>query len=305
LAVSESKVFAYAVASTSKLAFETRSTLEKLPADAYSTLKELISSDKNRRALLLEKLSEIHAEGWHRSIRLDKAGTIIPYAALNGGGYTLEALLGIIPNGRSAPDFDGWEVKAYGDSRITLMTPEPDGGFYGEFGVSAFLRKFGSSKPNDVIYFTGQHKVGIASVSSKHTLSICGFDAITSKIIDLEGGIKLTSPGGETSAMWTFKRLIEHWGRKHAAAAYIPYSKSEDLPRKYKYNSPIIMGEGTEFEMFLASLNQGSIIYDPAPKLEAASTSKPRSKARSQFRIGVKNLKHLYRKLEQVDLKKD
>jgi MvaI/BcnI restriction endonuclease family len=65
------------------------------------------------------------------------------------------------------------------------------------------------------------------------------------------------------------------------------------------------MGEGPEFEMFLASLNQGLIIYDPAPKLEAASTSKPRSKARSQFRIGVKNLKNLYRKLEQVDLKKE
>jgi hypothetical protein len=33
------------------------------------------------------------------------------------------------------PDFLGWEMKAYSGDRITLMTPELDGGMYGENGV--------------------------------------------------------------------------------------------------------------------------------------------------------------------------
>jgi MvaI/BcnI restriction endonuclease family len=303
LAVSDEKVFAYATAASTALANETLALLETRPAPNNGTLRELAIANTNSRSLLLRTLNEIHAAGWHTSRRLDKTGKTIEYSALNGGGYTLEALLGIIPNGRSAPDFDGWEIKAYGDSRVTLMTPEPDGGFYGENGVSAFLRKFGKARADDVLYFTGQHKIGIASRSSQHTLNIDGFNPSTVKIVNLDGGITLTSPDGEISAMWTFKRLIEQWGKKHAAAAYIPYSKSEGLPRSYKYNSPILLGEGTEFEMFLRSLNDGLVIYDPAPKLESASTGKPRSKARSQFRIGVKNLNSLYRTLEAVELK--
>jgi hypothetical protein len=34
--------------------------------------------------------------------------------APNCGGYTLEAELGITPNGYSEPDFLGWEVKQFG-----------------------------------------------------------------------------------------------------------------------------------------------------------------------------------------------
>ena len=52
---------------------------------------------------------------------------------------TLEAELGITPNGYAEPDFMGWEVKQYGvtdfiairpRSPVTLMTPEPTGGIY-------------------------------------------------------------------------------------------------------------------------------------------------------------------------------
>jgi hypothetical protein len=52
-------------------------------------------------------------------------------------------MLGISPNGRSEPDYLGWELKAYSGSRITLMTPEPNGGLYGEKGVAEFLRTYG------------------------------------------------------------------------------------------------------------------------------------------------------------------
>ncbi len=36
-------------------------------------------------------------------------GSITPYLARNGGGYTLEAELGILPNSYSEPDLLGWE----------------------------------------------------------------------------------------------------------------------------------------------------------------------------------------------------
>ena len=61
-----------------------------------------------------------------------------PYRAPNGGGYTLEAMLGITPNGFAEPDFMGWEVKQYSVNNfekfvaktpVTIFTPEPTGGF--------------------------------------------------------------------------------------------------------------------------------------------------------------------------------
>ena len=113
---------------------------------------------KDSKIVLLEKLAEIRDFGWQQSVKLSKAGELKPYQAKNGGGYTLEALLGIIPNGRSEPDFMGWEIKGYSSDRVTLMTPEPTGGIYRENGVEVFVRKFGKPTGNDTLYFTGLHK---------------------------------------------------------------------------------------------------------------------------------------------------
>ena len=83
---------------------------------------------------------------------MSRAGVPEPYSARNGGGYTLEAELGILPNGYAEPDFMGWEVKQYGvrdferytaKSPVTLMTPEPTGGVYRDGGLEVFLRRFG------------------------------------------------------------------------------------------------------------------------------------------------------------------
>ena len=63
----------------------------------------------------------------------------------------MEAELGIPKNSATEPDFLGWEVKQHNVANfdrveagtITLMTPEPSGGFYKERGPEAFIRKFG------------------------------------------------------------------------------------------------------------------------------------------------------------------
>ena len=59
-----------------------------------------------------------------------------PYYAKNGGGYTLEALLGIPKNSNSVPDKYGFELKSFTANRITLMTPEPDFGYRHEEGLT-------------------------------------------------------------------------------------------------------------------------------------------------------------------------
>ncbi len=98
--------------------------------------------------------------------KLGRNGLKEPYSARNGGGYTLEAELGIRPNGDAEPDFMGWEVKQYGvanfikfapKSPVTLMTPEPTGGIYRDAGVTAFyLKRFGypdkGGKPDRINY---------------------------------------------------------------------------------------------------------------------------------------------------------
>lgn len=299
--VSADKVFVHLVLPETGIAREIqqKETKDDLHGGVFRQIA--YAKEKNSREKLLSRLREIHQAGWHVSMRLDRNGKRIPYVARNGGGYTLEALLGVIPNGRSAPDFEGWEIKAYSGGRITLMTPEPDAGFYGEYGVEAFLRKYGKQTREDTIYFTGIHKAGIRSASG-HLLTTEGFDKSSGKIVNVSGGIRLLDENQDISAEWTFGRLISQWAKKHAAAAYVPYEREEGESILYRYNSPVLLGEGTEFELFLRAMMSGAVVYDPAPKLTGVGAAKTQVKARSQFRIGLANIGKLYKKIESVEL---
>jgi hypothetical protein len=243
---------------------------------------------------LLAALSEIKNKGWTPSVKMGKDGVIAPYRAKNGGGYTLEALLGVKPNAVAGPDFLGWEIKAYSTDKVTLMTPEPDGGFYGEHGVEAFLRKYGYMRDDDTMYFTGVHKVGQKQTKTEQTLELVGFDSASGKINNIDGGITMLDANGEPSAIWTYRDLIGHWGKKHANAAYVPYELRVEPTIDYKYSPPALLGVGTDFTKYLLAMDKGLVNYDPGPKLMNASTNKSKVKARSQFRISVKNLPALY-----------
>lgn len=261
-----------------------------------------LSGKTNTKAELLKTLSEIRSAGWHVSCKMNNRGEVVPYAAQNGGGYTLEALLGIKPNAAAAPDFLGWEIKAYGSSKVTLMTPEPDTGFYAEQGVKAFVRRYGHDAGNDVLYFTGTHRVGQLCAGSGQTLTVIGFDHLTKKIVDVRGGIYLIDQTGNVSAGWSFEGLIAHWSKKHAAAAYIPYEKQRATPPEYQYKSPVLLGEGTEFPLYLAALQSGLIVYDPGSKVTNASSANAKVKPRSQFRVAVGKLSVLYKKFGPVEI---
>ncbi len=181
---------------------------------------------------LLQELRRINLQNWIESKRLNSDGTARKYTAQNGGGYTLEAELGITPNGYSDPDYLGWEIKQFGVARcelikskpLTLMTPEPDGGFYVDQGVEAFMRKYGyvSTRIADRLDFTGRHMAGEICNKTGLILVTNGYDSINQEITDATGCIALIDRDGNPASIWSFRKLMERWNRKHAKAAYIP-----------------------------------------------------------------------------------
>jgi len=270
------------------------------PAGLFLELTLAIGSAQNK-SLVLAKLRCIHVAGFHESCRLDKSGKLMQYKALNGGGYTLEALLGIVPNGYSEPDYLGWEIKAHSTNRVTLMTPEPNGGIYRDQGAKAFVERYGHAVDNGAKYFTGTHKVGVPCVATGMTMQVKGFDAQASKIVDVAGAVTLIDANGNLAASWAFAHLLTHWNKKHAFAAYVQYSSRKD-PLAYKYNSPVMMGEHTDFPRYLKALCGGLVVFDPGSKVTLAGTAKSKVKARSQFRVNVGNLDQLYQRLTVEDI---
>ena len=220
----DGKTLAHLAPEFSPLANEISIKFLSVPPDGlFLELTVPIGSNQNR-VLVMNALREIQKQGFHSSRRLDKLGNLKPYAALNGGGYTLEALLGIIPNGRSEPDYHGWEIKSYGRDRITLMTPEPKGGYYGNQGAKAFVEQYGHIRPDGSMYFTGLHRVGAISENTGLTMQVNGFDPSNPKQMDVNGNIVLIDLKGNDAAVWSFSDLLSHWNRKHAFAAYVPYT---------------------------------------------------------------------------------
>jgi hypothetical protein len=299
----DNKVYGFLATKNSSLA---KSILANLYLDKQGKtiqefpLKGLPGTDKTE---LINKLHDIVKAGWHESVRLFPNGEIKPYQASNAGGYTLEALFGIIPNGIAEPDFKGWELKTFSRTRITLMTPEPDQGFYHEKGAKEFVLKYGHDSPDVIKYFTGTHKIDTLNTTSQMTLIIKGFDFKKGTISDMAGGLYLLDNNNTPTAIWTFNELITHWSRKHSHACYVKY-KSEEKKGKpgYIYYSPVYLGENTDLSLFLKTMQSGLIVYDPATKVTLNSKGNMNVKPRSQFRIYFKNLKYLYETFYAQDI---
>jgi hypothetical protein len=288
--------------------------LEKQSWDGSVGVFQYLELDRqtNSRSILLAELQRIHNKGWIESKRLDSQGQILDCNAPNCGGYTLEAELGVRPNGIAQPDFLGWEIKQYGVARfgleksvvMTLMTPEPNGGLYCEQGVESFVRVYGypdKKGRKDRLNFGGIHKVGIPHPTTRLTMQLIGFDVNEGKIRNAGGQIALVNSHGEQVASWSFSSMLLHWNKKHKQACYVP-SVSENIPtRRYHFGSQVKLGIGTDFSLFLKEMASGKVFYDPGIKLENESTN-PRVKRRSQFRIAVKHLSDLYQNFEVIEL---
>jgi hypothetical protein len=266
----------------------------------------------NNKERLLKELRRIHQLNWIVSKRLNKEGEILPCPSSNCGGYTLEAELGITPNGYSDPDYLGWEIKQFGVNKfdklnskiITLMTPEPTDGLYVSEGVESFINKYGYADKKqrmDRRNFGGIHRSGKIQVSTGLELKLIGFDRDELKIRNANGMIALVDKFENIASSWSFASLLLHWNKKHNQACYVPSLTTTIPEKKYKYGSKVILGIGTDFRLFLSEMATGNIYYDPGIKMENIST-KPLIKRRSQFRIKSGNLKNLYFKNELISV---
>lgn len=286
------------------------------PHDSHGVLN-LLPSSKGKSVdslkMLMQELCKIHHRGWIDSCRFNSNGILVPCNSSNCGGYTLEAMLGIRPNGYSQPDFMGWEIKARQvhcianprASRVTLFTPEPTLGIYAEKGIVDFIRNYGypdTKGRDDRINIGGNYRVGDAAHKlTGLQMKLDGFDPTTGKYRP-DGSIFLIDKKDRLAAGWTFAHLMDHWKKKHAHAAFVPSQANKGDIRQYRYGRQILLGEGADFQLFLSAIQKRIIFYDPGIKLENASSKNPKSKRRSQFRVSSKNLHLLYTHSRTIDI---
>lgn len=306
----DDKIIGYVVSASHPIAIAVANLTEFESVGVFSR----VNLGEENQYTLLTKLKEIHLKGWILSKRLDSSGNEVACNAPNCGGYTLEAELGITPNGIPMPDYLGYEIKQFGvsdfvrmraKSPLTLMTPEPTNGYYKDEGVEAFVRKYGypdiSGKP-DRLNFGGVFRYGEMATRTGLTLGLTGYDPKKNTFDLATGGIVLLDDKDDYAAVWEFSSLMEHWSRKHAKTVYVP-SLSQNIPTlQYQYGQNIFMGEGTDFLSFLKAVVNQDVYYDPGVKLEKASSQNPVIKRRSQFRIKVESLNILYHSWSEIDL---
>lgn len=306
----DDKIIGYVVPSDHSIANAVENLID---VEAVGVFNRVSLSEENQQTLL-NKFKEIHLKGWIISKRLNSSGIEVACNAPNCGGYTLEAELGITPNGDPMPDYLGYEVKQYGvsdfvkmkaKSPLTLMTPEPTSGYYRDEGVEAFVRRYGypdtSGKP-DRFNFGGIFRYGEKATRTNLTLGLTGYDFNKGTFDLTGGGIVLVDEKNEYAAGWDFSSLMEHWSRKHAKAVYVPSLTQKSPVLQYQYGRKILLGQGTDFLSFLKAIVNQDVYYDPGVKLEKASSGKPTTKRRSQFRIKVASLSILYHTWTEVDL---
>lgn len=310
----DGRVLGYATTADGPVARELAAAGRLEQTGVFLDLEVFLTGGVDSRSVLLATLKRIHQMGWIPSQKIGQNGLPAPYAAQNGGGYTLEAELGVSPNGYAEPDFLGWEMKQYGvgdfinyrsKSPVTLMTPEPTGGAYRDDGVEGFLRQYGyPDKSGKVgrINFGGVYAVGRDfHADTGLMLKMNGYDVQTGKIDDMDGALTLVDRDNRIAASWEFRGMLDHWNRKHAKAAYVPSIK-QTPPSEYQYGSQVQLCEGTDFLLFLAAVAKGKIYMDPAVKMEGADSAAPKIKRRNQFRVKHPDLVALYREFETVSV---
>jgi hypothetical protein len=310
----DQRVLGYVVGADSEIAADFRAVGYAVTAGVFVQIGlPTTPALSDSRPRLIEELGRVHRLGWINSKQLAEDGSVRPCQAPQCGGFTLEAELGIAKNSRTEPDFLGWEVKQHGvtsfvrpdsGSAITLMTPEPTGGFYKERGAEAFVRKFGYPDKNDRpdrLNFGGIHRVGERQASTGLTMQLAGYDAAKGRITNAAGAIELVSDAGEVAAAWPFAGLLAHWSRKHTRAVYVPSMRRLEPHWQYAYGARVRLAQRTDSLRFLAAMAAGAVYYDPGIKLEHASTDAA-VKRRNQFRVASKQIGALYQVVEPVEV---
>lgn len=277
----------------------------QLPLAENSTICRFIeiqqlSGSAKLKAMLIERIGGKTVKG----CRLDADGITLPFTGTQVHGYTLEHELGIKTNADKSGDIFGIELKCFSGKKLTLFTPEPDGGLYAE-SFEAFMIKYGYEKET-VYRFTGLHRVGGVSersglilgvvcrpASSRQLMPLTEYDPdipLSRQLDSLQ--VVLTDKEGNLAASWSSERLLNNWGVKHQEAVYVPAKVfRNDNPVEFGagFTKKVIFGDSvlwcrkTSLERMINAIVTGIIFLDPAPKLDPDN---PRNnKRRSQWRV--------------------
>jgi hypothetical protein len=249
--------------------------------------------------------------------RMGTLGQKLAFSGTQVCGYTLEHALGIIPNSDSNGDLYGIELKTHTQAKVTLFTPEPDGGLYAkDFGE--FMRTYGRADKDGNLRVTGIHRAGVMCSQSQLTLMVrelrksdgtmVSYDPNTPLTPKVDGvDVALLDSAGNTAASWSLGRLMNCWGAKHNEVVYIPAIKSENpntearlAGHEYEisFSSTVMWCNNTSAERLLKAIQDGVIFLDPAPKLHRTSPSQ--NKRRAQWRVNdiAKAASALYQTVE-------
>ena len=304
----ESDVIAFVCHSTHNVA---RTMEEELDFEGVFTELPLLLSDSGLgpEEQLLRDLSIINKKGWIEGKRMNGKGDIVPCNAQNAIGYTLEAELEIRANGLPGPDKLGREIKGFTARKwdklpskpVSLITTEPDGGYYVEHGLPMFLDKYGYIDEAGNRRYGGIHRIGERGRSSKNkenlTLRMSGFDGNKGTYSLAEGRLYLEDRNGETAASWSFSHLHERWTTKHNKTVFVPAlaDKSPTGIRSYHYGDRVTLGYDSGFDNLLSALESGVAYLDPSPVIRASGAQKKRS----MFRVNMKNVSVLFDRFEE------
>lgn len=234
-------------------------------------------------------------------VRLKTDDSLVPFNGTQVGGYTLEALLGIPSNADKDGDFRGIELKTFSQKRLTLFTPEPDGGIYRD-SFEKFMREYGYEKEG-AYRFTGLHRVGEVASRSQLRMEIIWTHPKTGKVnayssyapiaTQLNGlEVRLIDSKAAIAASWSIERLMNNWGVKHQSCVYLPCKVTPNeeqatIDEGYKkivaFGGKVLWCKKTSMKHLLDSLESGTVFLDPAPKFDPENAKN--NKRRSQWRV--------------------
>ncbi|PSV29965.1 MvaI/BcnI family restriction endonuclease [Photobacterium sp. GB-72] len=245
--------------------------------------------------------------------RFNKEGNTIPFTGTQVHGYTLEHACGIKPNADKNGDIFGIELKSFTRKKLTLFTPEPDGGLYKD-DFNRFMTTYGYEK-DGAYRLTGLHRAYKENTKTQLTLKIIckhaiktkdpitgkkkieyktGYYtpeiAITKQMMDM--AVVLVDRQDKIAASWSLERLLNCWGAKHNEVVYVPAEKISNDDKatlddgykwKVKFSNKVLWCNKTNAENLFQAIHKGIIYLDPAPKY--CPDNPKENKRRSQWRI--------------------
>ena len=268
-------------------------------------------SDQNIN-LLLSELKDI-SNRWFPSMILKSNNTSpIPFKGLQGGGLTLEAVLGIECNSRKGDDKYGIELKVLG-KKISLMTPVADMGIESE-SFKDFMQDYGYKDQNNEnkILFNGSHKYSDINKKTKLTLELKGYDLNKKKFKGVEKESEILAGLFDENAKklvsgWSFQKLLECWMIKHSKICYVEYKKrpyqgnvyGHDF--EYFFTGKVFIGTGTSLENFFNGIANKKIIFDPGHSWVGGKTPHKRHQWRT-INAKIETLSYLYNDIREINL---